>query len=234
MTASRSERIGCVLIGLSGEHGGGLNIETVPVGNPGNPGELSGMPVSHVCGGVPYVYRIGKFEITAGQYCEVPQRRGRTDTYALYNTSMGSSGGCMIQRKRLGRQLHVQCGLRLGNRPVTYVSWRDALRFANWLTNGQPAGAQAATTTEDGSYDLNVPDSMIERRPTALRHPREHEWYKAAYHKNDGVTGITGPSHSLRQQASTCALVDGDQHANYSNNGYTSAPRTTGPMSAIR
>ena len=41
------------------------------------------------------------------------------------------------------------------DRPVNYVSFWDAARFANWLHNGQPTGAQGAGTTEDGAY-INV------------------------------------------------------------------------------
>ena len=50
-------------------------IETVTVGNPGNTGELSGEGAGgvgrdRICGDVDYVYDIGKFEVTAGQYTE--------------------------------------------------------------------------------------------------------------------------------------------------------------------
>jgi hypothetical protein len=83
----------------------------------------------------------------------------------------------------------------MGNRPVKWVSWGDAARFANWLTNGQPTGPQGLSTTEDGSYYLNGATSdadllAVTRKATA-RHviPNEDEWYKAAYHKNDGPTG---------------------------------------------
>jgi hypothetical protein len=50
-------------------------------------------------------------------------------------------------------------------------------------------------TTEAGSYFLNgmTTDSQLEvvvREPSATWVlPTENEWYKAAYHKNDGVTG---------------------------------------------
>lgn len=52
-----------------------VNIETVPVGNPGNAGELSGAGAGgssddRICGAVGYSYNIGKYELTAGQYCE--------------------------------------------------------------------------------------------------------------------------------------------------------------------
>jgi len=77
------------------------------------------------------------------------------------------------------------------------VTWADAVRFANWLHNGQPTGAQDLTTTEDGSYFINgihqFDDADLEelvREPDATWViPTDDEWYKAAYHKNDGVTG---------------------------------------------
>jgi hypothetical protein len=81
------------------------------------------------------------------------------------------------------------------------VSWGDAARFCNWLHNGQPTGqltgdpAQDAGLTEDGSYYLNGATSdaaliAIVREPDATWViPSEDEWYKAAYHYNDGVTG---------------------------------------------
>jgi len=87
------------------------------------------------------------------------------------------------------------------DRPVNYVSWGDAARFANWLHNGQLTGqltgdpAQDAGLTEDGSYELNGATGdeallVIDREPDATWIiPSEDEWYKAAYHKNDGVTG---------------------------------------------
>jgi len=58
-----------------------------------------------------------------------------------------------------------------------------------------PTGAQDLTTTEDGSYFLNGATSdaallAVVREPDARYViPSEDEWYKAAYHKNDGVTG---------------------------------------------
>jgi formylglycine-generating enzyme required for sulfatase activity len=63
------------------------------------------------------------------------------------------------------------------------------------MHNGQPTGAQTLSTTEDGSYYLNGATSTsdilsITRKPNATWViPSEDEWYKAAYHKNDGTTG---------------------------------------------
>ena len=79
-----------------------------------------------------------------------------------------------------------------GKRPVNLVSYWDALRFANWLHNGQPnTGVQDATTTEDGAYDLTMGDggNFADRpRKTGWKWAvsSENEWYKAAYYKGGG------------------------------------------------
>ena len=36
------------------------------------------------------------------------------------------------------------------------VSFWNALRFSNWLHNGQPIGAQGNGTTEDGAYTITA------------------------------------------------------------------------------
>ena len=63
-------------------------IEFVPVGNPGNAGELSGLGAGgygpdRICGAVDYAYNIGKYEVTAGQYCEFLNAVAATDACGL-------------------------------------------------------------------------------------------------------------------------------------------------------
>ena len=136
-------------------------IETVTVGNPGNPGTLSGESVlggfgpDRICGAVGYVYDIGRYEVTAGQYAAFLNAVAASDTYGLYNTNMWESErGCRIQRSGTPGGYTYSVASDWANRPVNYVSWGDAARFANWLHNGQPTGLQGVGTTEDGSYAL--------------------------------------------------------------------------------
>jgi formylglycine-generating enzyme len=179
-----------------------VNIDTVTVGNPGNaPDTRYGQNV----GAVPYVYSIGKYEITAGQYAAFLNAVAKTDTYGLYNLSMAPGGALSPQIRQLGSAGSCSYVVDANgdgvedadwvNRPVNVVSWGDAIRFCNWLANGQPSGAQGLTTTEDGSYFVNGVTSHLDlinvkRKPNATWVlPTEDEWYKAAYHKNDGPTG---------------------------------------------
>ncbi|MDP6635717.1 MAG: SUMF1/EgtB/PvdO family nonheme iron enzyme [Phycisphaerae bacterium] len=181
-----------------------VNIETVPVGNPGNAGELSGASVGgrgpdRICGAVAYKYNIGKYEVTAGQYCEFLNAVAKTDTYGLYNSGMVESDGCQItQDGRSGNYTYDFSGRPGGDesdwvdRPVNYVSFWDAARFANWLHNGQPVGPQDLTTTEDGAYTLTadgISNNTVTRNAGAQwAVTSEDEWYKAAYYSGSGGT----------------------------------------------
>ena len=197
-----------LLVGFATSVDAEVVIETVTVGNPGNAGELSGEGAGgsgddRVCGAVDYVYEMGMYEVTAGQYTEFLNAVAGEDTYGLYNPFMdvGPSGCQITQNGEAGSYTYDFSGRPSGteadwvDRPVNCVSWGDAARFANWVHNGQPTGAQELSTTEDGSYFLDGamsnPELMaITREPDATWViPSEDEWYKAAYHYNDGVTG---------------------------------------------
>ncbi len=211
-----------------------VNIETVPVGNPGNAGELSGASAGgfgpdRICGAVNYTYNIGKYEVTAGQYTAFLNAVAATDTYGLYNTNMWSSSyGCRIERTGTSGSYTYSVAGDYANRPVDYVSYWDACRFTNWLHNNQPTGAQGAGTTETGAYTLNGYNGQDGR--TIQRNPgwnwavtSEDEWYKAAYHKNDGLTGNYFDYPTSNDAVPSNDLVDPDpgNNATFYDNGYT-------------
>ncbi len=208
------------------------SLETVTVGNPGNAGELSGTGLvpNRICGAVDYFYRMGKYEITAGQYTEFLNAVADTDTYGLYNTSMWSgSYSCKIQRTGTSGSYTYSVASDWANRPVNYVSWGDAARFCNWLHNGQPTGPQGLNTTEDGSYCLNgaMDDASlmaVTRKANATWVlPSEDEWYKAAYHRNDGVTGNYWNYPTGTDSFPSNDLIDPDpgNNANFGQDPYT-------------
>jgi formylglycine-generating enzyme required for sulfatase activity len=120
-------------------------------------------------------------------------------------------------------------------RPVNYVSWGDAARFCNWLHNGQPARAQDPSTTEDGSYCLNgaMTDAellAVVREPDATWViPSEDEWYKAAYHYNDGVTGDYWDYPTESDTVPTSEAAPGTDMTNGSANYYAGDYPIGGP-----
>ena len=150
-----------------------VTIDYITVGNAGNAADES---TPYRFGAVGYEYKIGKYEVTIAQYGEFLNAKAATDSYGLYNPGMSSYG--IAQYGDPGSFSYtVISGYE--NRPVTYVSWYDAARFANWMNNGQ-----GASSTETGAYTLNGATSgIILSNPDAIiRIPTEHEWYKAAYY----------------------------------------------------
>ena len=211
-----------------GSWNGLASIEMVTVGNPGNTADTRYDATGY--GSVDYVYQIGKYEVTAGQYTEFLNAVATTDTYGLYNANMWSDTlGCKIRRSGSSGSYTYTVATDRANRPVNYVSWGDAVRFANWLANDQPIGVQDLTTTEDGAYYLNGATSdaalmAVTRKPDAQWWiPSEDEWYKAAYHKNDGVTDYWDyPSGTNDVPSNQLINPDPGNNATFrQNNAYT-------------
>ena len=215
-----------------------LDIETVPVGNPGNAGELSGESApggygpDRICGAVDYEYRIGTCEVTAGQYAEFLNAVAGVDTYGLYKTNMWwDSYACKVERfdgnGTVSDPYQYRVDANWADRPVNYVSWGDAARFANWLHNGQPTGGQDLTTTEDGAYYLDGATSNADLLAVSREADwkwaitSEDEWYKAAYYHGSGGVYYDYPTGSDTAPTGEAPpgtdLINGS--ANYFNSG---------------
>ncbi len=177
----------------------GVVIEWVSVGDAGNEPDIRYETPGY--GGVDYEYRIGKYEVTNGQYIEfLSAVAGLGDPNGLYSVEMGGDYGGIVRTGSGTEGDPWIYGPKGGdtnwlNKPLNYVNWYDALRFANWLGNGQPTGAQDVSTTEAGAYTLSGPTSVDECVPGEHLHcpdaevwlPTEDEWYKAAHYKSGGT-----------------------------------------------
>jgi formylglycine-generating enzyme required for sulfatase activity len=186
---------------------GQTSLQTVPVGDPGNAPDttvmLEGRGTGY--GSVGYVYDMGTYEVTNAQYCQflnaqlptitdAPGFSMPSDTYGLYNWNMtlDPQGGINYDPgAAIGAKFSTKPGS--ANWPVVEVSPFDALRFCNWLQNGQGNG-----DTESGTYTIanGGPDTgIIAANPRSdwtltTGHwalPTENEWYKAAYYKGGGT-----------------------------------------------
>ena len=163
-----------------------LVMEWVTVGDPGNTCDTQ---YDGCFGSVDYVYRISKYEVTNAQYAEFLNAVAETDTYGLYNTNMANSslvddgyGG--IARSGISGSYTYSTIAGRENMPVNWVSYYDALRFVNWLNNGQ-----GSADTETGAYTLLGGTPIPSNWMTVTRNSgattfltSEDEWYKAAYY----------------------------------------------------
>jgi len=187
------------------------SLEFVTVGNPRNAADTRYETPGY--GAVDYVYRMTRFEITAGQYTDLLNAVGKIDTYGLYSTNMWSSDKpCNIERTGGGTPTDPYVYAVVADwasRPVTWVSWGDAARFCNWLTNAQPTGDQDLTTTEAGSYFLNgaTSDSGL----MAVTRIQEQ----------DRVNYFSYPTSSDSVPSNDLVDPDPGSNATFYDNGYT-------------
>jgi formylglycine-generating enzyme len=164
-------------------------MEFVTVGDPGNPANMivKKGDESTGYGSVDYIFRIGKYETTNQQYSDFLNAVAASDPNALYDWQMGNTVWGGIARSGVNGSYSYSVLPHMGNKPVNFVSGYDVARFANWLHNGQPIGAQTASTTENGAYTMSGMTTEIIRNPGAKFFiPTEHEWEKAAYYNPGG------------------------------------------------
>jgi sulfatase modifying factor 1 len=208
MTLSKTLTLALVLSLALSAPAGAITIDFLPVGNLGNSSESSGFLPGPDVGAVDYDYSIGETEVTVAQYTEfLNAKAGDADPKGLYNASMAISKADAVYTALDP------------SKPINYVSWGDAARFANWVNNGGGAGDM-----ETGTYALGgVTDSaslfLVTRGAGTVFLPSEDEWHKAAYHKNDGDTG-----NYWEYGTSSDAIPTGESPAGGSNSvNYASA-----------
>jgi len=231
---ARAAAVAAMVLMASGAVQADITIDTVTVGNLGNAADTTGY------GRVDYAYNIGKYEVTAGQYTAFLNAVAKTDTYGLYNTGMSRTdyGSGITQGGSYGSYVYSVAST-FANRPVNYVSWGDAARFANWLTNDQPTGAQGLTTTEDGAYYLNGATSNTQLLAVSRKSgatwaiTSENEWYKAAYYNPATGTYFEYPTSSDTAPGQDMADPLPGNNANYHRTGASSYPIDSGKYTTV-
>jgi formylglycine-generating enzyme len=184
-----------------------VTINWTPVGNPGNPADTTLMSDgTSGYGSVGYNYNIGTYDVTNSQYAEFLNTKDPTgaNTLGLWNSSMTALGGISFNGGNANGSKYTAISANQ-NHPLDFVTWYDAIRFANWLDNGQGNG-----DTETGAYTLlgGTPTpsnggSITRNAGANVFLPSENEWYKAAYY--DPRTTVQGgpPSDSHYWQYAT-------------------------------
>lgn len=163
-----------------------VSFDWAHIGNAGNAYDLE-----TGYGAVSYNYAISKTEVTNAQYAEFLNAVAVTDNFGgadptLYDTNMGSNSRGGISRSGSAGSFTYTVKMGFADKPVNYISFFDAMRFTNWLHNGQGNGG-----TETGAYEIG--NGSHEVRSSIARYwiPSSNEWYKAAYHDaNAGTAGV--------------------------------------------
>jgi formylglycine-generating enzyme len=210
-----------------------VNIETVTVGDAGNAADTTGY------GAVADVFAIGKYEVTISQYStflnSVASVTSSNYVVNLWNASMTSNLNIAgISRSGSGTLAspYSYSVIGSGNRPISYVSWFDAARFANWLNNGATNGA----STETGAYTLNGATSGVgfTVNPGATWSlPSEDQWYKAAYYKGGGTNAGYWDYPTKSDTAPGNVVGSTTNQANYLVDGFYSVTQSAGRDPAL-
>lgn len=158
------------------------------VGNAAYPGDQYGQNEGR--GSVGYEYRIGRYEVTTGQWMEF------VNTFSTQSNELGRFAlpyhwGARTDRDYdgPGRRYKLRDGVEQAAMiPVLGMDWREAAMFTNWLHNGKSADLSAI---ENGAYDISTfgtnSDGSFNDQPS--HHPDARfwiptldEWLKAAHY----------------------------------------------------
>jgi sulfatase modifying factor 1 len=130
-----------------------VTFDWATVGNAGNAADTEVMTDGTTgYGSVAYAFRISKHEVTNAQYTEFLNAVDPTgaNSLALYHSNMSSDARGDINLNggaADGSKYEIKSGR--DNNPVVFVSFFDAMRFTNWLENGQGSG-----DTQSGAYTI--------------------------------------------------------------------------------
>ncbi len=167
--------IGVLFADTFGSGANTFTIDFVTVGNAGNgadTGNRGGSTFTNDYGQVNYTFRMGTYEISQDMINKA--------------TNLGMT--------------YVTAGAHSGNRPAASVTWYEAAAFVNFL-NESKGHQKAYNLTYSGGWSLALWDAEDQATTgvftgtNGYRHkdafyilPSEDEWYKSAFHQNDGVT----------------------------------------------
>lgn len=227
-----------------------VSIDLVPIGNPGNAGDVitdDNNAVVGIFGRVTSTYQIGKLEVTNAQYIEFLNAKAGTDPLELYNILMGSTstGGILRSGTNGSYSYAVKpsaagagpggTDYTYGDKPVNYVSWYDAIRFANWMNNGQGSGS-----TEAGAYTILGGSAIPSNANSIARNtnatwflPNEDEWYKAAYYDATTTSYFDYPTAANSPPNNNLPSADTGNSANFKVGVETTTGDTFHPHTSV-
>ena len=212
-------------------------IDWVTVDDPGNPADANGF------GAVPYVFQIAKYEVTNEQYVEFLNAVAKSDPHGLWSESMGApllrdlgQGGIQenlpVFAERTGPPGAYRYACRAGweKKPVVYVTFLSAMRFANWRHHGGGSG-----DTENGAYDLAKGGLAPRETGARVWIPSEDEWYKAAYYQPESQGGPAGGywRYATRSNDQPNAVEPGSELANAAIFGRMHQFRLLAPVGSV-
>jgi sulfatase modifying factor 1 len=207
-----------LLSGMGAPQASALTLDWVAVSEPGNPPDHTGY------GAVPYEFQITKTEITLAQYAEFLNAVAASDPHNLWSPSYKNAPTASMMRERILIDRSGESGSFIysvppeaAQQPVSYIGFFEAMRFANWIHNGQ-----GKADTESGAYSISESRGLaVHAADAQVWIPTENEWYKAAYYHPEAKGGPSGGywRYPTRSNQPPIAKRAGDPESNAASFG---------------
>lgn len=165
---------------LSGIIAGAAAPELVEVGLPGNPGKL--LPFgefgnnAYERGALPYVYRMGKTEVTNKEYCEfLNAYNGEWKKY------------CFDSRMKIRQSADGKFSVVPGaeDKPLAFVNKIGAALYCNYISKADVYKI-AIEKVQNAPVVSGIRDLYSSKENTVYYIPDMHEFYKAAFYEGNG------------------------------------------------
>lgn len=185
----------------------GLNLSFshfLAVSNSGNPADTGN---STNLGSVNYNYSIMADAVTNEEYVHFLNTTDPSglNTNGLYsslmskledNTNNPRGGINYTAANPVGSKYSIKTYFE--NKPVNYVSWRNAAMLCNWLHNG----AARSSSLSSGVYDLSS-NNITRSENASYFLPNDNEWYKSAFY-SASITGYY--KYATQNNDEPCAI----------------------------
>lgn len=183
----------------------------------------SGDPLRSNLGSVDYNYKINKYLVTNSDYALFLNSVANNHQNNLYTRS-GANPIWPFDRRmhedpkggiiQIGTSPNITYEIvnNMHLKPVNFITWYDAARYVNWLSNNKPSpGTLTSDSTETGIYNLNflnpstIPSVDLSNKtsdwtpgslPKPYWIPDRNEWIKAAYY-SPNKNGSGNPGYYL-------------------------------------
>jgi hypothetical protein len=152
-------------------------------------------------GTVDHEYRMTRYEITNNQYVKFLNSvaTGISSVVAtLYDDRMESSDSGGIIKKSEALKLTYEVKPNMGNKPVNFIRYDNALKYINWLENGAPFNINMSNVNNiinQGAYTIFTSNNNIEILTNKNRKyflPSLNQWHKSAYFEYQESVVVSG------------------------------------------
>ena len=208
-------------------------MEFVSVGNSGNDPDGSGG-----YGSVSYNYDISKYETTYGQYVDFLNAVAKSDPNGLFHLGMEDdllvngitrtgNDGSYSYSVAPSTTINPEGSLY---KPVNYVNYLDAIRFANWMHNGS---SNDPKSTESGAYLITTAALVGAVRQNNIITYKATGDLSISVGDQAQASGLTGSGFDIRSTIRSVTIKDGFTYFTVQNNQSNGIATGSGTVTVI-